>query len=68
MTGAGAGLRGGGRDGHRRPISCFCRSSVSDAGRADCVQPGLASTFFLFFSGTRIPPLILMTQMYGGID
>ena len=29
---------------------------------------GLASTFFLFFSGTRIPPLILMTQMYGGID
>ena len=29
---------------------------------------GLASAFFLFFSGTRIPPLILMTQMYGGID
>lgn len=29
---------------------------------------GLASTFFLFFSGTRIPPLILVTQMYGGID
>lgn len=29
---------------------------------------GLASTYFIFFSGTRIPPLILMTQMYGGID
>ncbi len=29
---------------------------------------GLSSTFFLFFSGTRIPPLILVTQMYGGID
>ena len=29
---------------------------------------GLASTFFLFFSGTRIPPLVLVTQMYGGID
>ena len=29
---------------------------------------GLASTFFLFLSGTRIPPLILVTQMYGGID
>lgn len=23
---------------------------------------------FLFLSGTRIPPLILMTQMYGGLD
>lgn len=29
---------------------------------------GLASTMFLFLSGTRIPPLILMTQMYGGLD
>lgn len=29
---------------------------------------GLACVVFLFFSGTRIPPIMLATQMYGGID
>lgn len=29
---------------------------------------GLASVFFLFLSGTQIPPLVLITEMYTGVN